>query len=383
VSSTVCSPRDLDEAADAMRGGGRILVRGSGTATDWGGEPSTVDTVVSTAELSGTLAYNPADMTVAVRAGTPLASLQSELAERGQWIANDAARVPTGGTVGGLLATADAGPRQHRYGPLRDLVLGVTVVLADGRIAHSGGHVIKNVAGYDLAKLFAGSYGTLGLVAEVVLRTHPISARSRTLVVESDARTGYRSAVALSERPVEPTAVCWADGRLLIRFEGTDVGIDEQLRHAELTGGDVVSGPDEDALWAAEADVVNGAPGHTVVRVGALPSRFPDLIELVDKLVAEHGVTAGWSASFGVGVHTIALSGGDAAAHARVIAGLTAGFDDAAITRRRRAAGVERLVDAWGPEPPAIALLRSVKNAFDPDGRLGPGRFAPWLKGTE
>lgn len=383
MSSTVCSPRDLDDAAEAMRGGGRILIRGSGTASDWGGEPSAVDTVLDTAELSGTLAYNPADMTVSVRAGTTLRALQSELAEHGQWIANDSARIPAGATIGGLLATADAGPRQHRFGPLRDLVLGVTVVLADGQIARSGGHVIKNVAGYDLAKLFSGSYGTLGLVAEVVLRTHPVSRRSRTLVVEGDARTAHRAAVALSERPVEPTAVCWSAGRLLVRFEGTDVGIDEQLGHADLTGGEVVSGPDEDALWAAEAELVRGASGETVVRVGALPSRFPDLIELVDKLVAEHGVSAGWSASFGVGVHTIALSGGDAAAHARVLAGLATGFDEAAITRRRRADGVERLVDAWGPEPPAIALMRSVKTAFDPDGRLGPGRFAPWLKGTE
>ena len=138
---------------------------------------------------------------------------------------------------------------------------------------------------------------------------HPLTAGSRTLVVAGDARHGHRLATELAGRPVEPTAVCWSAGRLLVRVEGTDVGIEEQLGHADLPGGAVLSGPEEEAVRAAEADLVRGAPGETVFRVGGLPSRFPDLVELVEKLVAEQGIAAAWSASLGVGVHTVGRGG--------------------------------------------------------------------------
>ncbi len=379
MSSNDSEPHDLDAAAEVMRTGGRILIRGSGTGTDWAGRPSTVDTVLHTSGLTGVLAYNPADMTVAVRAGTTLRDLQDQLAEHGQWIATDAARIEAGASVGGLLATADSGPRQHVYGPLRDVVLGVTVVLASGEIAHSGGHVIKNVAGYDLAKLFSGSFGTLGLLAEVVLRTHPRTATSRTLAVPADAAAAYRLAGEVRDKTVEPTALSWSDGRLLVRFEGTEAGVVPQLDRVALPGAELLDGETEKAAWAADAALVRGSAGETVIRVGALPSRFPDLAELVDKLAAEHGARAVFSSWLGVGVHTIVLRGGDAAAHAGVLIGLHNGFAESAITLHRRADGVDGLAPAWGPPPPAVGLLRSVKQAFDPDGRLGPDRFAPWL----
>ena len=128
-------------------------------------------------------------------------------------------------TIGGVLASNDSGPLRHRYGSMRDLVIGITVVLSDGTIASSGGRVIKNVAGYDLAKLFTGSYGTLGLVARVALRLHPLASRSATLVAESrDADAIAATAIALSRLPLEADSldVQWSDGsgRLLVRFAG-------------------------------------------------------------------------------------------------------------------------------------------------------------------
>jgi glycolate oxidase FAD binding subunit len=366
-----------------MRTGGRILIRGSGTAGDWGGAPGAVDTVLDTSGLSRLLAYNPADMTVAVQAGMPLRQLQQHLADHGQWIANDAARVPAGATVGGLLATADAGPSQHRYGPLRDLVLGATLVLADGTIAHSGGHVIKNVAGYDLARLFSGSYGTLALLAEVVLRVHPRPPSSRTLTVPADARTAHRMATELRDRPIDPTAVTWTGGRLLVRFTGTETGIVPQLDRAGLPAAEVLDGAGEQAAWDADTALVSGMPKRTIFRVGALPSRFPDLVELVDKVATGNGVAAEWSSALGVGIHTIALQGGDAAAHAAVLTGVRNEFAGAAVTLHRRVDGVDSLIDGWGPPPPAVSVMRAVKHAFDPDDRLGPDRYFPWLEGNK
>src|SRR6201999_290939 len=168
------APGSLDDLrAAVLDHTGPLLVTGAGTASDWAGTPEPGATVLSTTALTGVISHNPGDMTVEVRAGTPLAALQEILGEHGQRVAFDAARVARGATLGGLFATGDTGPLALTYGSLRDLVIGATVVLADGTVARSGGHVIKNVAGYDLTKLLHGAQGTLGVVAELILRLPP------------------------------------------------------------------------------------------------------------------------------------------------------------------------------------------------------------------
>ena len=165
--------------------------------------------MLDTTALTGVIAHNPGDMTVAVRAGTPLAALHDELAEHAQHVSLDAARIADGATVGGLLATGDAGPAALVYGSLRDVVIGVTLVLADGTVARAGGHVIKNVAGYDMAKVVHGSYGTLAVVAEVVLRLHPVPKAAVT--VQLPCSLAEAAAVA---------AACWRPHRA--RCAGVD-----------------------------------------------------------------------------------------------------------------------------------------------------------------
>src|SRR5690349_6550651 len=181
---TMLRPSDLREVRDAvLDSAGTLGVAGAGTAAGWAGTLEPVDAVLDLRGLTGVIVHNPGDMTVAVRAGTPLRALNAELAEHGQHVALDAARIADGATVGGLLSTGDAGPGAIVHGSLRDLVIGVTLVLADGTVARSGGHVIKNVAGYDLAKLLHGAYGTLAVLAEVVLRLHPLPQAAVTLVL--------------------------------------------------------------------------------------------------------------------------------------------------------------------------------------------------------
>jgi glycolate dehydrogenase FAD-binding subunit len=374
-------PTDLAELSEAVREGHRrLLIAGAGTAAGWGGTPADVDAVLDTTGLDGVIDYQPADMTVAVRAGTPLTDLQKVLAEQGQRIALDAARIPLGATVGGLIATADGGPARHAYGTLRDTVIGITVVLADGTVARSGGHVIKNVAGYDLAKLFHGSLGTLGVIAGAVLRVYPIPKATRTVAVECTPADGFDLANRIVAKSLEPAALEWFGGRLLARFEGTAEGV---ARRAAAIAEDTAGWQEVDAaVWQQVAGVAVGEPGDTVFRSGTLPSRSPWFAARLRELAGEPaagpvGDSGALSSSLGVGVHTVRLRAGDPGAHARV---LTALRDEVAAaggstTVIRRAGDVP----AWGPAPPAVAVMRAVKQRFDPDGRLGGGRFAPWF----
>jgi glycolate oxidase FAD binding subunit len=379
-------PRDLRETRDvfveAARAGQRVLIRGAGTAQSWGAPVRDVELVVDTTGLDRVLAYNPADMTVAVGAGLPLTELQATL--RGQRVALDAARVAEGATVGGLLATADGGPLRLTYGTLRDLVIGVTVVLADGTVARSGGHVIKNVAGYDLAKLFTGSLGAFGLVAEVVLRLHPRPKATGTLVVPCDVRTAFTHATALLASPWEPAAVDWCGGRLLVRFEGTPTGVATRLHKAAVsleTEYDVVEGSREAAVWDQVAEVVRGDEGDTVLRAGTRPDALPHLAAALDSLATEHGVEASLTSSIGVGVHTVRLRGGPLGGHAHVVRAWRRQVLESggSVTLHRRPPALDELVPSWGPPPTSAALLRAIKQQLDPERRLAPGRFAPWF----
>src|SRR5690349_1035185 len=208
--STVHRPTSVEEAASVLRDSrGGVLFRGAGTKMSWAGRPHDPDLVLETTGLGQLLEHNPADMTASVQAGMPLRALQDRLDEAGQWLALDPPTEPEGATVGGLLATGESGPRRLRYGALRDLVIGVTLVLPDGTVAHAGGHVIKNVAGYDLSKLVYGSLGTLGLIAEVVLRLHPLPETTATVVVPSSAQEATARSLALLAGPLEPAAVDW------------------------------------------------------------------------------------------------------------------------------------------------------------------------------
>lgn len=370
-------PTSLAELRDALvdSKGERLAIAGAGTAVDWGGRAEH-DAVLDTTAMSGLISYNPTDMTVAVQAGMPFAALQETLAANAQWVALDPARAAGGATVGGLLATADAGPVRHTFGTLRDCVIGVTVVLADATVARSGGHVIKNVAGYDLAKLFHGSLGTLGVLAEVILRLHPRPAATATLAVPCDAASGFDLGGRLVHGSLEPVALEWTDGRLLARFDGTAGGVEDRLRRARALAGPDATDAAAD-VWEHVAGLVRGAAGDTVVRLGTAPDRTPALAELVAREAAANAVDAAVTSSPFAGAHTVRLRGGTAAAHAAVVTALRT--EHPAATVCRWTDGLRDLLPAWGAPPPAVAVLRAVKRAFDPDDRLGKGRFAPWF----
>jgi glycolate dehydrogenase FAD-binding subunit len=227
----VSEPATLEEAAGVLAGGGSVSIEREGG-----------DTVLSTRRLSRVLEHEPGDLTAIVEAGIRLSDLQAQLGVHGQMLALDPPGDPT---VGACLAADLSGPRRHRYGAMRDLVIGVTVVLSDGTIASSGGKVVKNVAGYDLGKLFSGSRGRLGLIARVALRLHPRPAANATVIAASHEPRALWAELGRSQ--LEPVAVdLLPGGRFVLLFEGAQTAVDAEV--------DACPGaPAGDEVWAESA----------------------------------------------------------------------------------------------------------------------------------
>jgi glycolate oxidase FAD binding subunit len=381
-AATTLRPTGLAEAREAvLDSAGPLLFRGAGTKLDWGRPPAGVEVIIDSGAMDQVLAYNPADATVAVQAGIPLAALQQVLAEHDQWLAVDPPGLHAGITVGGVFAADDAGPRRLGYGTIRDLVIGATYVLSDGMVGRTGGFVIKNVAGYDMAKVLCGSLGTLAFVVELVLRVHPRPAASVTLRIPADAGAAARMSTLLAAAPIEPVAADWAEDALWVRLTGhPDAIADQAQRLPGVVGAgeiETLEGDAEDEAWDRLGRALAGAEGETVVRAACLPGQLPDAITGLTEVADESGVVVDVCAHAMLGVLTARLSDGEPAAHAACVAGwrdrLRPLGGHAVVRRRSRE--VERVVDVWGPPPSAIGLMRQVKRRLDPDCRCAPGRY--------
>jgi glycolate oxidase FAD binding subunit len=391
-TSLTLRPSTLAGARDAMRDSpGPLLLRGGGTKLGWGASGEPAATVVETTDLDPPIEHNAGDMTAAVGAGMRLSRLQAELSPAGQWLAVDPPSVGAGATVGGIIASGDCGPRRLRYGPVRDIVIGMTVVLSDGAVARSGGRVIKNVAGYDVAKLFCGSFGTLGLIAEVVLRLHPLPDASSTVRVACDPRAATRLTLALLASPTAPVAIDWAEGALWVRFQGRVAGVAAQsaaicaLAADHGFDADVLTGAEEAAVWGRLTEAPAGKAGETVLRAATIPDRFAEAAAALGDTTTGAGADAALSSHCGLGIHTARLRGGPPGSHAAVTAAWrrrVGGLGGHVVVRRRRD-GEDRedgeALDTFGPPPPTLALMRRVKEQLDPRGRCGPGRFVGGL----
>jgi glycolate oxidase FAD binding subunit len=260
---TVSEPATVAEAAEA-------LAAASSAAQTVTIEREGGDVVVSTARLNRVLEHEAGDLTVTVEAGIRLSELNALLAERGQRLSLDPPGDPT---VGAVIAGDLFGPLAHRFGRARDLLLGVTVVLADGLVASSGGKVVKNVAGYDLGKLFSGSRGRLGLVARASFRLHPAPEWTETLAAETGGpgETQVRYGVLLRSE-LQPSAcdILWP-GRLALRLEGGSRTVEEQAaRAASLIG----ARPADPSLWAEADALQQAAPARRAFGAGELAARL-------------------------------------------------------------------------------------------------------------
>ena len=393
-------PTSVADVSSLLRDtAGPVLFRGAGTKLGWAGRPDGADLVVDSRDLRGVLTHNSADLTASVSAGTPLESFQRQLAADNQWLALDPPSAADGASIGGLLAAGDSGPSRLRYGGLRDLVIGVTLVLADGTVAHSGGHVIKNVAGYDLAKCLYGSLGSLAFIAEVMVRLHPRPQATATTRAAASAARAAAVTQALMAGPLEPAAIEWTSahwdpsdvdrsdgGELLVRFDGSAAGVQTQTRslHALLAAHAVeaveIAAEDAAQVWRAHAGAVTGAADETIARIATLPSRLVDVAAALRRAVEGTGARATLVSSTALGLHTARVSGSDPGAQARAVDALRRDVlaTGGNVLLHRRPPEVEPLLDALGPPPSTAALLRRIKAQFDPANRCAPGRFRPW-----
>ncbi len=393
VPSFVAFPASTQEASALLRAAAAfdlaVVPRGAGTGTGWGPPPSACDLIIDLQAMDQVTEHAAGDLVVRVQAGATIRHLASVLASAGQELALD---VPADATVGGVVATGTTGPRRFRYGAPRDLLIGITIVRADGVVAHSGGKVVKNVAGYDLGKLFSGSQGTLGLITEATFRLHPRPAEVAWITGDygpsalADAASAVASAAGSA---LVPSAVelVWSAAflRVGVLLEGTPSGVTERAsRMSELitsSGGTPVVARSEVPFPWWDMVPAAGAPA-VVVRVSFWLSRLAGVLEALAAAGASAGVAPVVSGPAGAGMLYACLDPGvcdeDAARFVLVLrdalAGPAGSGPRGSVVVLAAPPAVMRAAGAYGPVPGA-ALMRAVKDQFDPGHRMFPGRL--------
>ncbi|WP_329133285.1 FAD-binding oxidoreductase [Streptomyces sp. NBC_01476] len=362
TAAQTATPATHKEVADLLRSTdprSTVVPAGAGTKTGWAAPPTSCDLLLRTTGLDRITEYAPGDLVVVAEAGVPLAALQRELAGHGQMLALDPPE--PGATLGGIVGANASGPRRLRYGTVRDLLIGVTVVLADGTVARAGGKVVKNVAGYDLGKLYTGAHGGLGVVTSTTWRLHPLPPAAGAVTVPvPDHATAGRYAALLARSTLTPTAVELRFGpgkpELVALFESIPASVGHQTEAAVglLGGGTVTDAP---PAWFGARPA-----GPLVLRLAYEPFALPHVL---DALPAGAAGTA--SACTGVAYATVP-AGTDLAALRTAIAP----YDGSAVVL---AAPDGADLDHWGPPGDSFALMTRVKDRFDPTRRLSPGRL--------
>jgi glycolate dehydrogenase FAD-binding subunit len=381
-------PGSVAEAADAMRALARdrlaVAFIGGGTDLELGNPPARLDAVLHTRGLARVREHAPSDQIVAVEAGLTLAALQRHLAPHGQRLAVDPPE-PERATVGGVLAAGAFGPRRTRFGTVRDLVIGITVVRADGVIAHGGGKVVKNVAGFDLPRLFYGSLGTLGLIAEVIFRLHPLPETSATLALAGLAPRAVRAlAAAALDARLEPAAMAaLGEGEaflLAVRFEGFAPGVADQVERLRAlaarhdAGAEVLGGADEAALWARH-DALRGA-GDVRAKATYPPASLERAVEALRPVAGSlRSGAIVLHPALGIALVAGGLEAADATARAVEDARAALREGNGAVVLTAAPALLRAQTDVWGRPPAALELMRRLKRELDPEGRLAPGRM--------
>ncbi|MDP2712037.1 MAG: FAD-binding oxidoreductase [Solirubrobacteraceae bacterium] len=375
------TPPSAEEAAHLLRAcaGEGLAVRIAGAGTKpWGGPGVDCAVQLRTTALDAIVEHNRGDFTAVVQPGASLRELQDAFASADQMLALDP---PLGegdaATIGGAVATADCGPLRHRYGAARDLVLGITVALPDGTLARAGGKVIKNVAGYDLPKLFTGAFGTLGVICELAVRLHPRPPAQATATgTTDDLGTLQRAAIALASSSLEAQAldVRWQapTGAVLARFAG--VAAHEQALAAERLlaglGVEAATAEDDEALWAAQRAAQRSLDGGAVVRVSGRPTG------LADACVAAQIAGATLVGRAALGVWWIALPAAAPGELVTAVARLRNVLAPAPCVVLDAPASVRAHLDPWDhPHDAGLVLMRRVKERFDPLATCNPGIF--------
>jgi glycolate oxidase FAD binding subunit len=381
----VARPASTPETGELLRAaaaaGLTVVVRGRGTKTAWGRPPERADLVVDMSRMSAVLDHAAGDLIVDTQAGALLADVQQTVGTAGQRLALDET-VP-GSSVGGVLATNSSGPGRVGVGTARDLLIGCTVVRADGVVAKAGGRVVKNVAGYDLGKLLIGSFGTLAVLTEAVFRLHPVPPAQRWVTAPfGTAEDAGRLVQAVVHAQVVPSAVEveWrADGAgtVGVLLGGTAAGVESRTGTTrQLLGAGAEAAEEPPPGWGA-LPWREAAERGTGLKLTCALSGLSAVLDAARRAATDAGVPLTLRGSGGAGVLYGALpADAPVEAVASVVDRTRAvcGEHGGALVVVEAPAAVRDAVDVWGPVP-AIDLMRRVKDQFDPERRLAPGRF--------
>ncbi|MBD2429879.1 MULTISPECIES: FAD-binding oxidoreductase [Fischerella] len=381
--SCIVYPETTEQLAqvirEANRNQWRVLPYGSGSKLSWGGLVQGADVVVSTEHLNKLIDHAVGDLTVTAEAGMKFSKLQEILAKANQFLALDP--VTPSATLGGIVATADTGSLRQRYGSVRDQLLGITFVRADGQVAKAGGRVVKNVAGYDLMKLFTGSYGTLGVISQVTFRVYPIPEISTTVILTGRAEDVRQAAAILRNSALTPTQADLISTQLvselglgtgmglIVRFQSIAESVQEQSNRLVEVGQNlglqeaIYAGADEADLWQRLRESIHsgGNKSAIICKIGVLPTAAVEVLTRSPK---------GWI-HIGSGLGVLRFEGEKGLVEMRSLCENHRGF----LTILTAPVAVKQGLDVWGYTGNAGEMMRRIKLQFDEKGILSPGRF--------
>jgi glycolate oxidase FAD binding subunit len=366
-----------------------IIPCGNGSKLSWGGLVKEAQLVVSTQHLNQIIDHAVGDLTATVEAGVKLCDLQKVLMQSNQFLPLDPA-YPDSATIGGIVATADSGSWRQRYGGVRDMVLGLSFVRADGEMAKAGGRVVKNVAGYDLMKLFTGSYGTLGIISQVTFRLYPLPEASGTMVL-----TGETNAIATATQIILNSSLtpAMADvlssssinsldmGKeigLILRFQSIQESVKEQLDKVAAIASQlglkmkIIEQQDEINLWQRLQQIIRmpSSEGAITCKLGVMPNQAVNFLENLDRLTNNREL-AKINISSGLGQIQIANAEIGQIQKMRSLLQEMRGF----LTILEAPFSIKQNLEPWGYTGNSLDMMKRIKEKFDPNNMFSSGRF--------
>jgi glycolate oxidase FAD binding subunit len=373
------SPSTAEELAAALKAadeaGKAVAAIGGGTQLDLGMPPTRLDLAIETTGLNRIVEYEPADLTVTVEAGMRFSELQRILGEQGQFLALDPAVEPEA-TIGGVIATNASGPLRFAFGTARDLVIGTRVANPDGTVTHAGGRVVKNVAGYDLNKLYIGSLGTLAVIVELSFKLAPIPPALATLAGQfGDSSSTAALVSSVVRSPLSPLAIELNGSReVVFRLGGYPQAVERQVRDLSALirqhGGD----PREHAWEDLQRARLEARRRDVVLKAAAPISVSATLVQILERRLADLRPTVWAHAGNGV-AYAACDAPSDAEGLAAARAEVQALGGNASLVIERCPVQLKSSIDVWGEPGPSVALMRAIKAKLDPRNTLNPGRY--------
>lgn len=403
---TVLSPRSYRELAQdltlAAKPGSSVTPRGNGTKIGLGNIPRRVDVVLSTLELNEIVEYEPADLVATVQTGMTLKAFQEKLAEKGQFLPLDPPHDTA--TIGGIIAANDSGPRRLFYGSCRDMVIGMKVATVDGKVIKCGGKVVKNVAGYDMNKLFIGSLGTLGIILESTFRIRPLPETNGTIFAAfpnldsaADAILQIRGSELLPSaiELVNPALAETIAGTLampnprpngdfvvLVDTEETKAVVTRQLtqirsicQNASSKYAEILSGETRETIWTTIKNLPESMDHGLILKLNVLPSMVHDTFALIGEIASEKRWEILILAHAGTGTVYLYLPIlSEIEQMEGMILRLRSAFTGSLVVESAPVILKEK-IDVWGDTRSDFRIMKSIKERFDPLSVLNPGRF--------